>query len=85
MTYGTSMYALKQRGCLKSGEKLLVLGAGGGVGITAVEIGKIMGAEVIAAASSENKLAAAKKAGADHLINYSESNYGSDTKQKSHS
>ena len=52
MTYGTSMYALKQRGCLKSGEKLLVLGAGGGVGITAVEIGKLMGAEVIAAASS---------------------------------
>ena len=74
MTYGTSMYGLKQRGCLKSGEKLLVLGAGGGVGITAVEIGKIMGAEVIAAASSENKLAAAKRAGADHLINYSEGN-----------
>ena len=74
MTYGTSMYALKQRGCLKSGEKLLVLGAGGGVGITAVEIGKLMGAEVIAAASNENKLAAAKRAGADHLINYSEGN-----------
>ena len=70
MTYGTSMYALKQRGQLKEGEKLLVLGAGGGVGITAVEIGKLMGAEVIAAASSEEKLEAAKKAGADHLINY---------------
>ncbi len=70
MTYGTSMYALKQRGQLKEGEKLLVLGAGGGVGITAVEIGKLMGAEVIAAASNEEKLEAAKKAGADHSINY---------------
>ena len=74
MTYGTSMYALKQRGKLKKGEKLLVLGAGGGVGITAVEIGKLMGAEVIAAASSRVKLEAAKKAGADHLINYSKGN-----------
>ena len=70
MTYGTSMYALKQRGQVKEGEKLLVLGAGGGVGITAVEIGKLMGAEVIAAASNEKKLEAAKKAGAHHLINY---------------
>ena len=72
MTYGTSMYALKQRGKLQRGEKLLVLGAGGGVGITAVEIGKLMGAEVIAAASTIKKLDAAKEAGADHLINYSE-------------
>ena len=70
MTYGTSMYALKQRGQVKEGEKLLVLGAGGGVGIAAVEIGKLMGAEVIAAASNEKKLEAAKKAGAHHLINY---------------
>ena len=74
MTYGTSMYGLKQRGKLKPGEKLLVLGAGGGVGITAVEIGKLMGAEVIAGASNDAKLKAAKKAGADHLINYSEGN-----------
>ena len=72
MTYGTSMYALKQRGQVKAGEKLLVLGAGGGVGITAVEIGKLMGAEVIAAASNEKKLKAAQKAGAHHLINYGE-------------
>ena len=71
MTYGTSMHALKQRAQLQPGEKLLVLGAGGGVGLTAVEIGKIMGAKVIAAASSAEKLEAARKAGADELINYS--------------
>ena len=71
MTYGTSMYALNQRGCLQKGETLLVLGAGGGVGLAAVEIGKAMGAIVIAAASSEEKLIAAKKAGASHTINYS--------------
>ncbi|SFU09099.1 NADPH2:quinone reductase [Pseudovibrio denitrificans] len=71
MTYGTSMHALKQRAQLQPGETLLVLGAGGGVGLTAVEIGKIMGAKVIAAASSAEKLEAARKAGADELINYS--------------
>ena len=70
MTYGTSMHALKQRANLKAGESLLVLGAGGGVGLAAVEIGKAMGATVIAAASSLKKLNAAKEAGADHLINY---------------
>ncbi len=72
MTYGTSMHALKQRARLAGGEVLLVLGAGGGVGLAAVEIGKAMGATVIAAASSEAKLEAAKRAGADHGINYSE-------------
>ena len=71
MTYGTSMHALKQRGNLQAGETLLVLGASGGVGLAAVEIGKAMGATVIAAASSAEKLAVAKAAGADHLINYS--------------
>ncbi|QUS58412.1 NADPH:quinone oxidoreductase family protein [Pseudovibrio brasiliensis] len=71
MTYGTSLHALKQRAQLQPGETLLVLGAGGGVGLTAVEIGKIMGAKVIAAASSAEKLEAARKAGADELINYS--------------
>ena len=71
-TYGTSYYALKQRASLKAGENLLVLGAGGGVGISAVEIGKTMGARVIAAASSSEKLAAASAAGADELINYSD-------------
>jgi NADPH2:quinone reductase len=56
MTYGTSQYALKQRGQLKPGEKLLVLGAAGGVGLAAVELGKAMGAEVIAAASTQEKV-----------------------------
>ncbi|MNZ35499.1 Phthiocerol synthesis polyketide synthase type I PpsC [compost metagenome] len=72
MTYGTSMHALKQRGNLQPGETLLVLGASGGVGLAAVEIGKAMGARVIAAASSEAKLEVARAAGADVLINYSE-------------
>ena len=70
-TYGTSYHALKDRAQLKSGETLLILGAGGGVGMAAVELGKIMGATVIAAASSTEKLAACKEKGADHLINYS--------------
>ena len=72
MTYGTSMHALKQRANLKPGETLLVLGAGGGVGLAAVEIGAAMGATVIAAASSSKKLSAAKEAGATYLINYQE-------------
>lgn len=73
MTYGTSMHALKQRANLQPGETLLVLGASGGVGLAAVEIGKAMGARVIAAASSDEKLEVAKTAGADLLINYSTS------------
>ncbi|MCJ8168129.1 NADPH:quinone oxidoreductase family protein [Atopomonas sediminilitoris] len=72
MTYGTSMHALKQRANLQAGETLLVLGASGGVGLAAVELGKAMGARVIAAASSAEKLEIAKQAGADELINYSE-------------
>ncbi|WP_371232497.1 NADPH:quinone oxidoreductase family protein [Pseudomonas sp. QE6] len=72
MTYGTSMHALKQRANLQPGETLLVLGASGGVGLAAVEIGKAMGAKVIAAASSDAKLEVARAAGADVLINYSE-------------
>lgn len=71
-TYGTSYYALKQRADLKPGETLLVLGAAGGVGLAAVELGHAMGAKVIAAASSKEKLAAAKAAGADELIDYSD-------------
>ena len=70
MTYGTSHHALKQRGALKPGETLLVLGAAGGVGLTAVELGKVMGAKVIAAASSDEKLALCKEMGADEVINY---------------
>jgi NADPH2:quinone reductase len=71
VTYGTSYHALTQSAQLQAGETVLVLGAAGGVGITAVEIGKAMGARVIAAASSERKLAFAKEAGADETINYS--------------
>jgi len=73
-TYGTSYYALKQRANLQRGENLLVLGAGGGVGIAAVELGKAMGARVLAAASTAEKRDAAKLAGADELIDYSDGN-----------
>ena len=72
MVYGTSYYALKQRGNLQPGETLLVLGASGGVGLSAVEIGRAMGARVIAAASTDDKLDVAKKSGADELVNYSD-------------
>ena len=73
MTYFTSYYALKQRGQLKAGETMLVMGAAGGVGSTAVELGKVMGARVIAAASSDEKLELCKQLGADEVINYSKS------------
>jgi NADPH2:quinone reductase len=72
VAYGTSYHALKQASSLQEGETVLVLGAAGGVGITAVECAKAMGARVIAAASSEKKLAFARLAGADETINYSE-------------
>lgn len=72
VTYGTSYHALKQSANLQPGETVLVLGAAGGVGITAVEIAKAMGARVIAAASSKKKLDFAIAAGADETINYSE-------------
>jgi NADPH:quinone reductase len=71
LTYGTTIYALKDRGKLKRGETLLVLGAAGGVGISAVELGKAYGARVIAAVSSEEKLAFARKHGADDGVVYS--------------
>lgn len=71
ITYGTSYHAFKQRAELKHDETVLVLGAAGGVGITAVEIAKAMGAKVIAAASSEEKLRFTELSGADHTINYS--------------
>jgi NADPH2:quinone reductase len=70
VTYGTSYYALKDRGALKRGETLAVLGASGGVGLAAVELGKILGARVIACASSDDKLDFAKKHGADEGVNY---------------
>ncbi len=70
MTYGTSHHALKQRARLQPGETVLVLGAAGGVGLTAVELAKLMGAKVIAAASSDEKLALCREYGADETINY---------------
>jgi NADPH2:quinone reductase len=70
MTYGTSYYALKDRGFLKPGQSLLVLGAAGGVGLAAVELGKAMGAHVIAAASSQEKVDFAMKYGADSGVVY---------------
>ena len=71
MTYGTGIHALKDRAHLRPGETLLVLGAAGGIGLAAVEIGKTMGAQVIAAASSSEKLAICRQHGADDTINYS--------------
>ena len=70
VVYATSYYALKQRAKIQAGETLLVLGAAGGVGLAAVELGKAMGATVIAAASTDEKLEAAKAHGADEGINY---------------
>ncbi|HLS56590.1 MAG TPA: NADPH:quinone oxidoreductase family protein [Zeimonas sp.] len=70
LAYGTSLYALKDRARLVAGETLLVLGAAGGVGIAAVEIGKALGARVIAAASSAEKLALCREHGADDTIDY---------------
>ncbi len=71
ITYGTTYHALVQRGELQPGETMVVHGAGGGVGLTAVEMGKLMGARVIATAGSDEKLEVAKSYGADELINYS--------------
>jgi NADPH:quinone reductase len=70
LTYATTMHALIDRGRLRQGETLLVLGAAGGVGTAAIEIGKCLGARVIAAASTPDKLAYCRERGADHLIDY---------------
>ncbi len=78
MTYGTAHHALKDRAQLQPGERLLVLGAAGGVGLAAIEIGKALGAHVIAAASTDEKLAVCREHGADETINYQ----GSDLKQQ---
>jgi NADPH:quinone reductase len=72
VTYGTTLYALQERAALRAGETLAVLGAAGGVGLAAVEIGKLLGARVIACASSADKLAFAQRHGADAGINYAE-------------
>lgn len=70
MTYGTSYHAIKDRAALQAGETMLVLGAAGGVGLAAVELGKALGARVIAAASSAEKLAVCREHGADDTIDY---------------
>src|SRR4029077_17764871 len=70
LTYATSDHALRDRGQLAAGETLLVLGAGGGVGLAAIEIGKALGARVVACASSDDKLAVCRAHGADDTINY---------------
>jgi NADPH2:quinone reductase len=71
LTYATSHHALKDVAKLQAGETLLILGASGGVGTSAIQLAKITGATVIAAASSDDKLALCKSLGADHLVNYS--------------
>src|SRR5262245_33201207 len=70
LTYATSDFGLRDRGELKAGETLLVLGAAGGVGIAAIEIGKAVGAHVIACASTDDKLVACREHGADETVNY---------------
>lgn len=72
VTYGTSLHALKDRGHLKAGETLVVLGAAGGAGLAAVKLGKLLGAKVIACASSADKLALARAAGADDVLDYTQ-------------
>ena len=73
VTYGTSYFALKHRARISSGEVLLVLGASGGVGSAAIQLGKCFGATVIAAAGSEEKITVCRRLGADHVINYRDS------------
>ncbi|MCW9043467.1 MAG: NADPH:quinone oxidoreductase family protein [Pseudopelagicola sp.] len=80
VAYGTSHVALDYRARLQPGETLLVLGAAGGVGLTAVEIGKLMGANVIACARGADKLAIAKQAGADHLLDATTADIRADVK-----
>ena len=80
-THTTSYYALKDAGHLAPGETLLVLGASGGVGMAAVELGKLMGARVIACASSAEKLEVCRRAGADELVNYEQDDFRERLKQ----
>ena len=79
--YGTGYYGLKYRGGLKAGETLLILGAAGNVGLAAVELGKLMGARVIAAASSSEKLSVCRDRGADETIDYSKEDLKTRTKE----
>ena len=81
VTYGTTIHALKDRAKLQPGETLAVLGAAGGTGLAAIEIGKLMGARVIACASSDEKCAFAKAHGADETINYGEDDLRAELKR----
>ena len=78
LTYGTTIHALLDRGHLKAGDTMLVLGAAGGVGLAAIELGKAFGARVVAAVSSEEKAAAAREAGADETIIYGRAPFDKD-------
>lgn len=80
-TYGTAHHALCDRGQLRTGETLLVLGAAGGVGIAAIEVGKAVGARVIACASTDDKLAVCRAHGADATINYAAGNLRDEIKE----
>ena len=84
MTYGTSMNALHQRGQVKAGETVLVIGATGGCGSAAIHIAKAMGATVIALAGSEEKCAQAKALGADHVVSYTQDNFSKAVKEITH-
>lgn len=79
LTYGTSIHGLKDRGHIKEGDTLLILGAAGGVGLSAIELGKAFGARVIAAVSSEAKAEVARKAGADDVVIYPRAPFDKDT------
>ena len=83
-TYSTAYYALKNRGNLKAGETVLVLGAAGGIGMASIELAKAMGAKVIAAASTDEKLKICKSVGADFCINYAEEDLKVRAKELSH-
>ncbi len=80
VVYGTSLYALKQRAHIQPGESLLVLGAAGGVGLATVQLGKALGARVIAAASTDEKRALALRHGADHAVDYTLPNWREEVK-----
>ncbi|MCH2487563.1 MAG: NADPH:quinone oxidoreductase family protein, partial [Erythrobacter sp.] len=78
MTYGTTIHGLKDRGDIKAGDTVLVLGAAGGVGLSAVELAKAYGARVVAAVSTEEKGEVAKKAGADEVVIYDRAPFDKD-------
>ena len=82
MTYGTTIHGLKDRGDIKAGETILILGAAGGVGLSAVELAKAYGCRVVAAVSSEEKAAVARKAGADETVIYPRAPFDKDTSKE---